>query len=93
MTNRYNFVLSSKEIDNAHVIHDCIIPEYETDDLYIIGGENVYRQYIDHCNQILLSTMDLYCDGDSFFPEVPANFKLSETINHGNFIVEKYIKC
>ncbi len=93
LPNRVNYVVSSHEIESAITLNDTIIPEYSTDDLFIIGGENIYRQYINRVDQIILSTMNLSCDGDSFFPEIPEYFKLSETIDHGDFIVERYENC
>lgn len=41
----------------------------KTDCVFIIGGANVYEQFIEHADVIYLTRIDTEVDGDSFFPE------------------------
>ncbi|WP_028561135.1 dihydrofolate reductase [Paenibacillus pinihumi] len=42
---------------------------YSDSDLYVIGGEEIYRQLLPHADRILLTEIDADFEGDSFFPE------------------------
>ncbi len=40
---------------------------YSDSDLYVIGGEEIYRQLLPHADRILLTEIDADFEGDSFF--------------------------
>lgn len=51
---------------------------YNTDDVYIIGGEKVYREFLPYCSEALVTINDSKKQADTFFPnlnELP-NWKL-----------------
>jgi dihydrofolate reductase/thymidylate synthase len=72
-SNDFNKVLNNLEID----------PNIET--IFVIGGENVYKQAINHpkCEKIYLNEVHVVCDlseSDAFFPEIdPKMYKLVDT--------------
>jgi len=43
------------------------------DEVFIVGGAEIYRQAIPLTNRIYLTVIDHYFDGDTFFPELNAN--------------------
>mgnify|MGYP001616358276 CR=1 FL=1 len=52
-------------------------------EIYIIGGENVYKQFIDDADKLIITRVHLKCDGDAFFPEInPKLWKMTEKIEH-----------
>lgn len=59
----------------AHSVEEAIEKGYQTqcNDLYIIGGGEIYTQSFDKADQILLTRVDAVIDGDTFFPEIDAN--------------------
>ena len=39
-------------------------------DRYIIGGENIYKEFLPIAHRMIITEVDLYIkDGDTFFPE------------------------
>ncbi len=45
-----------------------------TENAFIIGGEDLYRQTIDKVDGIYLTRIDADYDGDAFYPEIPDSF-------------------
>jgi len=41
---------------------------------FIIGGENVYRQFLPLCKHMVISHIDATIPGDTFFPEIDWTF-------------------
>lgn len=86
LKNRINIVVSStlKPEDGiivAKSLHDAVLIAYGyNDNVFIIGGDSIYRQALDmDCvKTLLISDIDIDVDGDSFFPPVDENiWKLS----------------
>lgn len=67
------------------------------DDVYIIGGEQIYDLFLRQkaketkISKILLSRIPQECAGDTYFPQIPDNFKLVTIIEKEGFSVEEYI--
>ena len=38
--------------------------------VFIIGGENIYRESLSLCEEIFLTEVDYHFDGDTFFPDI-----------------------
>jgi dihydrofolate reductase len=51
-------------------------PEYKFEELIIAGGSNVYNQFIDVADKIVLTVIKLKCEGDAEFPRFDFNNKL-----------------
>ena len=54
-------------IEDAIYYSTIFQPERE---IYIIGGETIYRQSIDGADRLLISEVDMEPDGDTFFPDI-----------------------
>ena len=58
LKNRTNIVLTRNpdyQVSGAVVVHDeqelrRVLENYSSEDIYIIGGETVYRQFLDECD-------------------------------------------
>lgn len=76
LKNRRNIILSSQDlqIDGCLVLHDlkqAIYPFYQTkEELFIIGGESLYRSCMDYADKILITEVPEHHIGDAFFPEI-----------------------
>ena len=58
-----------------------LLKAYHTDDVYIIGGESVYRQFLPYCDTIHLTAIDYVYDADLRFPvdlDQASDWKLAE---------------
>ena len=66
LKNRVNIVLTKDEtyqVKDALVVHDMEqlreeLAKYPSEDIYVIGGESIYRQLVDECDVCLLYTSD-----------------------------------
>ena len=73
----------------AEVIKYCENKKYEK--LFIIGGEQIYRQSLAGCNKMILSFLKKKYDGDTYFPEIDKNsWEVVEIENHEEFDVYYY---
>lgn len=43
---------------------------YPTEDVYIIGGETIYRQFLPYCDTAHVTWIDYSYDADTFFPNL-----------------------
>lgn len=75
LPNRKNIVITSDKnlkIDGAVVVHsiDEALEKAENDNVFVIGGGNIYAQFLPLADKIYLTEIDAQClDADTFFPE------------------------
>ncbi len=78
LKNRTNIILSR---DPSYVIKDALVVHsleefldkleaYSSDDVYIIGGESIYRQLLPYCDTALVTKIDHAYEADAFFPNL-----------------------
>ena len=75
---RVNIVLSSNldyKVKNAVVVHnmDELMKElegYPSEDIYIIGGESIYRQMLPYCDTAHITKIDYNYQADAYFPNL-----------------------
>lgn len=76
LPNRRNVVLSRtlKELPGAEVFPDlqtALVSCTDSEDIYVIGGESVYRQAMPFANRLCLTEIDSIPEqADAFFPPV-----------------------
>lgn len=78
---RTNIILSKTLINNnLHIFSNlndsltyCKLMNF--DEVFIIGGESVYKQSIDLVDKIYLTKINQFYKCDTFFPEIPNRFK------------------
>jgi len=78
LPNRRNVILSRNKdlsIEGCYIYSSIseIIGLYKND-LFVIGGEEIYRQFLPFCDRVELTLIDKEFEGDAFFPELPDNF-------------------
>ncbi len=80
LSGRTNIVLTHNENYSASgcmVVHD-LKSAFDActgaDEIFICGGENVFRQTIALVDRIYLTVIHCPFEGDAFFPEIPAVF-------------------
>lgn len=73
LPNRINVVISRKRILGDHTFDDCgsaldyCSVEYPDKDIFIIGGGNIYRQYLDIIDRFYITEIDEEYQCDTFF--------------------------
>ena len=78
LKNRTNIILTTKkdyEVKDAIVVHSIEelleeLKNYPSEDIYIIGGETVYRQMLPYCNVAHVTRIDRKYEADAFFPNL-----------------------
>lgn len=78
LKNRTNIILSKDKeyrVKDAIVVHsvDELLKElqnYNDEDVYIIGGESVYRQMLPYCNIAHVTKIDHEYEADTYFPNL-----------------------
>ncbi len=81
LKNRVNIVLSRSkhDIDGAEFVASVDellekLKEYDTDDIYVIGGAQIYSLLLPYCDTALITHVDAVADeADSKFPELKAD--------------------
>ena len=46
------------------------LKKYPSEDIYIIGGESIYRQMVDECDVAHITKVDFAYDADAHFPNL-----------------------
>jgi dihydrofolate reductase len=75
LPNRRNVVLTrhnTLEIPGVEVVHsveEVLALNDGLDALFVLGGENVYRQFLPLADRLYITEIDYKTEGDTFFPE------------------------
>ena len=72
---RVNIVLTSDKnyhVNGADIVHsiDALLEElkkYPAEDIYVIGGESIYRQLLPYCDKAYVTKIEHAYDADTFF--------------------------
>lgn len=63
------------------------------DNLFIIGGASIYKQYWEKCDELLITRIHQMVDGDCYFPEVDWEKFVSNSFKrHDGYSLQRYIK-
>ena len=47
-----------------------LLKEYKDEEVYCIGGESVYRQLLDRCDEAFVTMIDFAYEADAYFPDL-----------------------
>ena len=78
LKNRTNIVLTGNrdyQVKDAVIVHskDELMEElrkYAADDIYVIGGEIIYRMLLPECDTVLVTKIDRAFQADTYFPNL-----------------------
>lgn len=78
---RTNIVLSHNEnleVKGAIVVHNdeelfAELAKYDSDDIYIIGGQTVYDRYVPYCDTAIITKIADKYEADAYFPNLDEN--------------------
>ncbi len=78
LKNRTNIILTTdrkyhvKDAIIVHSIQELLeeLKKYNDEDIYIIGGESVYRQMLPYCNVAHITKIDRTYEADTYFPNL-----------------------
>ena len=91
LKNRVNIVLTKDKnycVEGAITVNDTdmlsdVLKEYSTDDVYVIGGESIYRLLLPLCDTAVITHVNAVAEeADKKFPELSENeWELSSVID------------
>lgn len=78
LPNRTNIILSTNpdyKVKDAVVVHsreelEEELKKYPTEDVYIIGGESIYRMMLPDCDVVHVTKIDHDYEADAYFPDL-----------------------
>ncbi len=78
LKNRVNIVLTANKdysVKDAVIVHTeeellKEVEKYNPDDLYVVGGESIYRMLLPYCDTVLVTKIDRAFQADRFFPNL-----------------------
>ena len=78
LKNRTNIILSRNPqytVKDALVVHSLEelleeLKKYPSEDIYIIGGESIYRQMLPYCDTAHVTKIDHTYQADAYFPDL-----------------------
>ena len=80
LKNRTNIVLTRNKnykVPDAIIVHSMDelheeLAKYNSEDIYIIGGEQIYKALVDECDVAHITKIDYAYDADAYFPNLDA---------------------
>ena len=77
LPDRVNIVMSRRkdyEVKGAIVVHSTeelkkCLEEYDDREIYLIGGDSVYKELLPCCDEAIVTKVDYAYDADRFFPD------------------------
>lgn len=79
LKNRTNIVITTnKELEKrdeeiyVNSVEECLelLKNYNEDDIYIIGGASIYKQFLPYCSKALVTRVDREFSADTYFPDL-----------------------
>ena len=75
---RVNIVMSTNpnyKVNNATVVHSIeelleVLSAYPSEDVYVIGGDSVYRLLLPYCDTAHITKVDYAYEADAYFPNL-----------------------
>lgn len=104
LKNRLNIVITRDKdysVDGAVVVHGieeavAAASDYADGDIYVIGGESIYRQMLPLCNTAHITKIDYAYQADAHFPDLDEmeDWHITETSDERTYfdIIFEYVK-
>lgn len=78
---RRNVILTrdlTRTVRGAEVVHSVeealeLLRDVPGDEIYVIGGESVYRQFLPYCDTAIVTMIDYRYEADAFLPDLDAD--------------------
>lgn len=69
------------------------LEKYDDEDIYIIGGESVYKQLLPYCNVAHITKIDYAYDADTYFPNLDkmSEWKITEESDEQIYFDLEYV--
>ena len=87
LPNRKNIVLTRQNISisEVEIIHNIKDVLNKKESIFIIGGADVYKQFLPYANNIYLTEIDDQKEADTYFPKFDKNLYEKEIVKESTF--------
>ncbi|MBE6072482.1 MAG: dihydrofolate reductase [Clostridium butyricum] len=71
LTRDKNYTVDSNQVTIEYNF-DSLLEKYKNseDEVFIIGGAEIYKQFLPHCKKLYLTKINNSFDGDTYFPKI-----------------------
>ncbi|MCB6202828.1 dihydrofolate reductase [Extibacter muris] len=101
LKNRVNVVMttdksySTNGIVLVHSLKEMLdeLKKYPSEDIYVIGGETIYRQLLPHCDRAYITRIDHAYDADTYFPNLDedSQWEMTKTSEEQTYFNLEYV--
>jgi len=92
LPNRLNIILTKDtkwngiKGDNTYVYYSVeeVLERFKTRDLYIIGGAEIYKAFMNYADKMEITFIDKEIEGDTYFPEISEDWGIENKETHEN---------
>ncbi len=87
LPNRLNLILTTDKMFQAsgcQVVHSVkeVLEFGKNQELFVIGGAEIYQQFLPYANKVYLTYIHENFQGDTFFPELTEEWELQSVEDH-----------
>lgn len=87
LAGRTNIVLTTDrtyKVNGATILHSMEelfeeLKKYKEDDIYVVGGESIYRQLLPYCNKAHVTKVNHTYEADAYFPNLDEDSQWKQT--------------
>lgn len=101
LKNRVNVVMttdksySTNGIVLVHSLKEMLdeLKKYPSEDIYVIGGETIYRQLLPYCDRAYITRIDHAYDADTYFPNLDEDpqWEMTKTSEEQTYFDLEYV--
>lgn len=68
----FNPNYKAKDVSLVYSLEEALeeIKEYPSEEVFIVGGQSIYEQFLDYCDVAYITKIDYAYDADSYFPNL-----------------------
>ncbi len=93
LSRKSNFNISGNNVFSFSSIGEVYDFSNNFTKLFVIGGGEIYSQFIDKADELLISRMRFTIEGDTYFTKIdPLIWELKSKESFKDFVLEKYIR-
>lgn len=100
LPNRTNIVITNnpdykaRNVTLVYSIEEALeeIDKYPSDQVYIVGGQAIYEQFLDYCDTAYITKIDYAYDADTYFPNLDEkeNWEIESTSEEHTYYDMEY---
>lgn len=87
----------ARNIITAYSVDQALefVKDVDTDDVYVMGGEQIYKAFLEYCDEVLVTKIDYTYESDAFFENLDqaSEWELTEESEEQTYFNLEYKFC